>query len=183
MKNDESFAINEQTMPIIKQIAEHMPGGFFIYHADGDEEFILINRAMLRLTACKTEEEFRRLTNNSFKGFVHPKDLELIETSIAEQIEQDEYDNDYVEYRISCLDGSIKWIRDYGHFTHAEPYGDVFYVFVDDATEQHKRELELQNSLEEQEAQLQEITALNNELMQTQNELRKIFNSIKDVLK
>ena len=139
MHEDDIFEINEHTLPVIRQMAEHMPGGFFIYHADGDESFILINQAMLRLTGCDTEEQFRELTHNSFLHFVHPDDIAETEASISEQIEKDEYGNDYVEYRITCRDGSEKWIRDYGHAVHTEAYGDVFYVFVNDATEQHKR--------------------------------------------
>jgi len=166
MHHNEDFEINEQTLPVIQQMAEHMPGGFFIYHADGDEEFILINEAMLRLTGCETQEQFRELTHNSFRFFVHPDDIDDTETSILEQIEQDQYGNDYVEYRIICWDGSEKWIRDYGHAAHTTAYGDVFYVFVDDATERHRKELELQAALEDQEAQLQEITALNLELQE-----------------
>lgn len=158
------FDINENTLPIIKQMAEHMPGGFFIYHADGEESFILINEAMLRLTACENEEQFRTLTKNSFKGFVHPGDIERVEGEIAHQIMHDEFEYDYVEYRICCHDGSEKWIRDYGHLVHTDIFGDVFYVFVDDATERHEKEIELQNALEEQEAQLQEITMLNQQL-------------------
>jgi len=164
MHNGTKFEINEQTLPIIRQMAEHMPGGFFIYHAHGDEEFILFNEAMLRLTGCETEEQFRELTHNSFKHFVHPDDIDDTETSISEQIEKDEYGNDYVEYRIICRDGNEKWIRDYGHAAHTEEYGDVFYVFVDDATERHREEMRLQTALEDQEAQLQEIMALNMEL-------------------
>lgn len=126
MQSEASFEINEHTMPVIRQMAEHMPGGFFIYHADGDEEFILINEAMLRLTGCETLEQFCELTHNSFRYFVHPEDIDETEASISEQIERDQYGNDYVEYRIRCRDGSEKWIRDYGHAAHTETYGDVF---------------------------------------------------------
>jgi len=58
---------------------DEMPGGFFIYHADGDEEIIYANKALLRMFQCDTMEEFRHLTGNSFKGLVHPDDLEDVE--------------------------------------------------------------------------------------------------------
>lgn len=161
---NDNFEINETTLPVIKQMAEHMPGGFFVYHADGNEEFILVNQAMLRLTHCENIEQFKELTKNSFRGFVHPDDLDKTEKEIEEQIKNDELKYDYVEYRIICRDGSVKWIYDYGHLAHTKPYGDVFYVFVDDATEKHENELKLQIALEEQEAQLQEIKELNEEL-------------------
>ena len=45
---DYSDIFTEETIPLIKLMSEGMPGGFFIYHADGDEELIHINSSMLR---------------------------------------------------------------------------------------------------------------------------------------
>ncbi len=66
----------------LKKFVDRMPGGFFIYHADGEEELIYANDAMIRMFNCKSEQEFRELTGNSFRGIVHPEDLELVEKSI-----------------------------------------------------------------------------------------------------
>ncbi len=35
-----NFVLNDQTMSFIEAIGQHMPGGFFIYKAEGDEELI-----------------------------------------------------------------------------------------------------------------------------------------------
>ena len=123
----------------MKQFVDRMPGGFFVYHADGDEEIIYANEAMVRLFNCDTMEEFRKVTGNSFRGIVHPDDLEDVEESIRQQIAASSYDLDYVEYRIITKDGRIRWIDDYGHFIHGETVGDVFYVFAGDATEKKNR--------------------------------------------
>ncbi len=123
----------------IRKFMDEMPGGFFIYHADGDEEIIYANKALLRMFQCDTMEEFRHLTGNSFKGLVHPDDLEDVERSIKEQIAKSQYDLDYVEYRIICKDGTVRWIEDYGHFIRNESTGDMFYVFVGDSTEKKER--------------------------------------------
>lgn len=142
---------------------DEMPGGFFIYHADGDEKIIYANKALLRIFMCDTYEEFQELTNNSFKGLVYSEDLESVEESIREQIYHSKYDLDYVEYRIVRKDGSIRWLEDYGHFIHSDIVGDIFYVFVGDATEKRKRHLSEQalllkeNSLKEE--QLQKMIA------------------------
>lgn len=120
---------------------DEMPGGFFIYHADDNEEIIYANKAILRIFQCDTLEEFQELTGNSFKGLVHPDDLEMVEESIKKQIASSQYDLDYIEYRIICKDGSIRWIEDYGHFIHNDSVGDIFYVFAGDATEKRKRML------------------------------------------
>ncbi len=141
-----SLILDEDTLPIMKQISEGMPGGFFIYHADGNEELIYINSAMLRIFGCDTEEEFRKLTGNTFKGLVHPEDIDAVEASIATQIANSVYDLDYVEYRIIQKDGSICWVEDYGHFIHTKTYGDIFCVFIEDATERLKQRMnELEN--------------------------------------
>jgi len=129
------LSFNEDTLPIVIQMTEGMPGGFFIYHADGDEELIYINSAVLRIFGCKTQDEFVELTGFTFKGMVYAEDLEEVENSITQQIENSIYDLDYVEYRIVQKDGSIRWIEDYGHYMHTEKYGDIFYVFIEDATE------------------------------------------------
>ena len=34
------FILNEQSLSVIEQFGEHMPGGFFIYKADESEELL-----------------------------------------------------------------------------------------------------------------------------------------------
>jgi len=133
--------LNEQTLPAIEQITDGMPGGFFIYHADGNEELIYANRAMVGIFGCDSMEDFNEYIGGSFRGLVHPEDLEQVEKSIHSQVSMSSKGLDYVEYRIIRKDGVIRWIRDYGRFVHTNVYGDVFYVFVEDATERHLREL------------------------------------------
>ncbi|MGN0424189.1 MAG: EAL domain-containing protein [Acetatifactor sp.] len=115
------------------EISEYLPGGFFIYRAGEGEELISFNRELLRLYGFVDGEEFRTFTGNSFRGMVHPDDLERAEKMISSQIEK-ENDIDSVEYRILCKDGSVRRVRDYGRFVHSEAYGDVFYVFLNDIT-------------------------------------------------
>ena len=127
-QSEKSFSIDKWT--------RRMPGGFFIYHATGDEKLLYANDILLELFGCETVEEFKELTGYSFKGMVHPDDLDRVEKSIANQIAVDERNVDYVEYRIIKKDGSIRWLDDYGRLVHTKQYGDVFYVFVRDITDQ-----------------------------------------------
>lgn len=131
----------------ILRFMNQMPGGFFIYHADEKEQIIYVNQALLRIFGCDTAEQFRILTGNSFKGMVHAEDLHEVEESIQEQISHSKYDLDYVEYRIIRRDGEIRWIEDYGHFVHSDSIGDIFYVFISDATEKRRRQLTEQRTL------------------------------------
>ncbi len=141
-KEETLLLLDENTIPIVRRISDRMPGGFFIYRADGSEELIFTNNALLRIFGCNTEAEFRKLTGYTFPGMVHPEDLETVQRSIANQIANSRYDLDYVEYRIIQKDGSVRWVEDYGHFVHTQIYGDIFYVFIDDATERMKTRME-----------------------------------------
>ena len=121
------------------QFMDEMPGGFLIYCAQEGERIIYANRWLLRIFQCENMAEFRKLTGNSFRGMVHPEDLEEVEESIREQIAASQYDLDYVEYRIVRKDGAIRWIEDYGHFIQSASAGGIFYVFLGDATEKWER--------------------------------------------
>ena len=125
----------EDLLKQVEAIAESLPGGFFIYKADEKEELISFNRELVKLFHCETEEEFRKLSGNSFKGMVHPEDLNLVESDISAQI-KGENDIDCVKYRIVCKDGTEKSVLDYGRFVHTEMYGDVYYVFMNDITQE-----------------------------------------------
>lgn len=155
---------------------DEMPGGFFIYHADAGEEIIYANKALLRIFQCDTMKEFRELTGNSFQGIVHHEDLDAIEESIRQQIAVSQYDLDYVEYRIIRKDGSIRWVDDYGHFVHSDAVGDIFYVFIGDATEKRKRQLlEKANWMKEKKKKEQKMQQLMDEIEEYDQE-RKLIN-------
>ncbi len=138
----ELYACNPRDIRMIYEIMKFMdeiPGGFLIYHAEGNEQIIYANLGLLRIFQCDTVAEFRELTGNSFKGMVYPDDLESVEKSIWQQISENQYDLDYVEYRITRKDGEIRWIEDYGHFIQSDAVGGIFYVFLGDATEKRNR--------------------------------------------
>ncbi len=156
----------------LKRFMDEMPGGFFIYRANETEDLIYANKAMLRLFACDTMDEFRKLTGNSFKGIVHPDDLEEIEESIKEQITCSKYAMDYVEYRIIQKGGAVRWIDDYGHFVRSKSAGDVFYVFAGDATEKNERRIQEKERLMHEKKQNEE--RLQKKIEDYDNELKVI---------
>ena len=133
------FQMDEgQIMPAIRWMAEQVPGGFFVYRDDEEQELIFANSICYRLFGCKDEAEFRELTGFRFRGLVHPEDYDRVQASIESQIESPDSNNlDYVEYRIIRRDGSVRWVDDYGHLARLPGYGDVFYVFIGDITEKH----------------------------------------------
>lgn len=149
---------------LFRNFANAMPGGFFIYYADGGEEIVYANEAVVRIFGCETREEFQELTGNSFRGIVHPDDLDRVESSIVQQISESQYDLDYVEYRIVRKDGEVRWVEDYGHFIHSDAIGDFFYVFIGDATEKRKERQENERMLQEQvQGYYEELEVINQE--------------------
>ena len=91
-----SLDLSEQSLPMIEQITEGMPGGFFIYHADGDETMIYANMAMIAMCGCDSFESFMEHIGGSFRGLVHPDDLQRVEDSIHDQIRSSDKALDYV---------------------------------------------------------------------------------------
>ena len=134
-----SFELNETTLPVIEELGRHMPGGFFIYRAEAPEELLYANKACFDIFGCNGPEDFKALTGYTFKGLVYPEDYEAISSSISEQIDKNEDNMDYVEYRIRRKDGQLRWVDDYGHYTVTEQYGGVYYVFISDITEKRAK--------------------------------------------
>ncbi len=137
-----SFDLNEQTLSVVEEIGGHIPGGFFIYRAEGNEELIYANKAVLDLYGCADIEEFKELTGFTFKGMVHPDDYQDVSLSIVDQIARSDDNMDYAEYRIIRKDGAVRWLDDYGHYLETETYGGVYTVFVSDITEKRERQEE-----------------------------------------
>lgn len=159
---------------------DEMPGGFFIYYADGDERLIHANRGMLRMFQCDTLQEFRKMTGNSFRGIVYREDLEEVERSVHMQIASNQYDLDHVEYRICRKDGSLRWVEDYGHFIHGGATGDVFYVFLGEATDERNQQQIRQKRVltEALEKADMAVKAKNAFLSQMSHEMRTPLNAI-----
>ena len=118
----------------MNRLAEDMPGGFFIYRADEKEEILYANSLLLRIFGCETVDEFRDLTGGTFKGMVHPEDIDAARQDIERQIAENQDCLDYVEYRIVRKDGAVRWVDDYGRLVRKEPYGSVYYVMLRDIT-------------------------------------------------
>lgn len=124
--------ISEDMLLIANDFAEGLPGGFFSYHADDDLSVVSLNKELMTIFECDSQDEFRQFTGNSFKGMVHPDDLESVLEEIDSQKENSNLD--YVEYRIITKKGNIKYIQNYGRFLNTDKYGGIFYVFIYDIT-------------------------------------------------
>lgn len=137
----------EQRKENMAKTLANMSDGFFIYQADGEEKILYANPKVLEIYGCDTMTEFLSMVNYSFRGMVHPEDINRIEWEISNQIEQSDDNIDFIQYRIIRKDGSIRWINDCGHLENARKDADkpLFYVFISDITdtisEQKKQKL------------------------------------------
>jgi len=162
-----------EVLPMLKWVAEHVPGGFFVYSAKEPYELFYANSAVLDIYGCKDLDEFKDLTGYTFKGMVYPDDFDEIQESIEEQIADPDNDHlDHVEYRITRRDGEIRWIDDYGHFATFPEHGDAFYVFISDITE--RRQI--------QEEKLRMEIALEKEKQASEVKAAFLFNISHDIL-
>ena len=95
---------------------------------------------MLDIFGCQTKDDFLQLTGGTFQGMVHPDDFDTIQASIDMQIDAENSDGmDHVIYRITRKDGEVRWVDDYGHFSHSDDYGDIYYVFINDITDSYSK--------------------------------------------
>lgn len=109
-----------------------LPGGFFIYRANGNDEILFAEENVIKLYGCDSIADFREFTHNSFKGMVHPDDYEKIQNEIQAQTMTVEKRHDYVRYRIIDKQGGIHYIEDFGHLLHGEGGKSYFYVYIVD---------------------------------------------------
>ena len=114
--------------------ADGMPGGFFVYEAEGEERILFANAQMANIFGCDDVEEFMELVGGSFFGVVYHEDRLRVEASIWSQINAKEQaqitHRDHVTYRIQSKDGSLHYMDEYGRLVRGTKHGDVFFVFV-----------------------------------------------------
>ena len=133
---------------------EQLPGGFLIRCADRGGKLLYANGALLRMFGCSTMDELLAYTGGSFRGLIHPDDLNMVEQSIRAQISASQYHLYDAEYRVRRRDGAVRWVEAHGRFVHSDAAGDIFYVFLGDATDKWERSLREKADLVSQQEEL-----------------------------
>lgn len=119
-------------LPDGSRIPTGLPGGFFIYEAEGDEKIVFADENVVALYGCDSFTDFMDYVGGTFTGMVHPEDLHKIENQIQAQTLFGEKRHDYVRYRIMTKQGEIRYIEDFGHLLHWTDGKSFFYVFIVD---------------------------------------------------
>lgn len=118
----------------LNDISLNLPGAFFIYKADRqDEQILYANQEMIQYVGCEDLDDFLQFTDRRFCNLVHPEEWERVENSIWQQINSSaDGINDYVSYRLAQKDGTYRQVLDFGRIVESEHYGSVFYVLIMD---------------------------------------------------
>lgn len=123
---------SEKLTLTVTGLSNYLPVAFMIYRADDTEEILIASATLLTMCGCNSFSEFVAYTGGSFRGFVHPDDVDRVEQSINEQIQRNAREMDAVDYRIHTNDGRTLRIRDLGRLIHDPGLGDLFYVALYD---------------------------------------------------
>lgn len=122
----------------LTSFADGMPGGFFIYEADGDERILFANSQMAAIFGCRDLDDFIEHVGGTFPGLVYHEDRLRVENSIWSQIDREDMQSpihrDHVTYRIQTKDGTLRFMDEYGRLVKDTARGDLFFVFVADVS-------------------------------------------------
>ena len=117
---------------VIKDIIDNLPGAFIVYRADKEnDEILLANSEMLRLTGCKNMDELFAYTGKSFCNLIRSDEQESCQKSIWSQINGG-HSNDYIFFHMRKADGTYISVLDHGRIVDSVYNGRVFYVMIMD---------------------------------------------------
>lgn len=123
---------------VIKDIIDNLPGAFIVYRADKEnDEILLANSEMLRLTGCKNMDELLAYTGKSFCNLIRPDEQESCQKSIWSQINGG-HSNDYIFFHMRKADGTYISVLDHGRIVDSVHNGRVFYVMIMDLKSLHR---------------------------------------------
>lgn len=117
---------------VIKDIIDNLPGAFIVYRADKEnDEILLANSELLRLTGCKNMDELLAYTGKSFCNLIRPDEQESCQKSIWSQINGG-HSNDYIFFHMQKADGKYISVLNHGRIVDSVHNGRVFYVMIMD---------------------------------------------------
>ena len=117
---------------VMKDIIDNLPGAFIVYRADKEnDEILLANSELLRLTGCKNMDELLAYTGKNFCNLIRPDEQESCQKSIWSQINGG-HSNNYIFFHMRKADGTYISVLDHGRIVDSVHNGRVFYVIIMD---------------------------------------------------
>ena len=116
----------------VKDIIDNLSGAFIVYRADKEnDEILLANSELLRLTGCKNMDELLAYTGKSFCNLIRPDEQESCQKSIWSQINGG-HSNNYIFFHMRKADGTYISVLDHGRIVDSVHNGRIFYVMIMD---------------------------------------------------
>lgn len=128
----------------ITNLASDLPKAVLVYKMADDLQILYASEYLLRLCECDSIDEFNEYSKSSFLSILCPEDRDKTRERIRKYYAEHGDPSDIREslpdylafcqkYRIKTRKGRIRTIRDSCRLVHSVYYGDIFYVFLDDA--------------------------------------------------
>ncbi|ETP71187.1 GGDEF domain-containing protein [Lachnospiraceae bacterium JC7] len=107
-----------------------MPGGFMVYKGYGKGEIIYVNKALIKMYECESEDDFMELTGGIYTGMIYEEDLPKVQEGIKRQLERNDDRLDRLNYRIRTKSGNIRYVEDFGRYSEDTEEGLICYAFI-----------------------------------------------------
>ena len=145
----------------IELMMGQLPGGIQICYFDENFTTKWISDGLCQMLGFHSQEEYM-IKAGYCKAFVAEEDYETMYQQVKKSMERG--DSYSVEYRIRCVDGSVRWVLDVGKQYLDGDRETVICCLVTDITEQVKRENQLKATHEELKRQASFLQHLYNTL-------------------
>jgi len=157
---------SKNSLRVLKEYADTLPGGIFRYHADKEMRFDYVSQHFYDVLGY-TQKEFEDKFKQRFSELIYIKDRARVLKEINDQIKTSDYDT--CEYRIEKKDGSLMWVRDDGHLVAGEDGLMYFYVVVVDITESYLLQQALNQAKQANQAKSEFLSRMSHDIRTPMN--------------
>lgn len=128
----------------IELMLRQLPGGMMVCYADERYATKWISGGLYRLLGYENIEEYKRGTGNCCIGFMHPDDVPMVRSMVAEAFSHG--DSYSVEYRVFKKDGRALWVLDVGKLFVDADGETIISCFITDISDRVRREKEIRKA-------------------------------------
>ena len=134
--NYRKFDIDSDSLDLIKDLSKQLQEGFIIFSGTSNHEIKFYNDRIVELLECDNRKEFESYIDNDFYKNVLKDDFESIKDVLGKFIPGEYQEPLKISYKCFTNKGNIRNLKGYVNFAHTEEYGDIFYSFVSDSSQE-----------------------------------------------